>query len=130
MCRFSIRPHHLLCLQFFEGKGYSEEFVKHMAEVYDKLLQENPVIQIVKGVDDICKNCPNNKNGKCSKEDSVLGNDKRTYELIKDELKEEQTWKDLTRLVYRNIIDKNKLKQVCEVCRWSDICESQLHKKV
>lgn len=48
--------------------------------------------------------------------------------MIKSSLKEEQTWKDLTQLVYRNIIDKNKLKQVCDVCRWSDICESQLHK--
>ena len=123
MCRFSIRPHHLLCLQFFEGKGYSGEFVKHMAEIQEQLLQKNPVINI-----DICKNCPNNEHGQCSKEASVSGNDKRTYEMIKSSLKEEQTWKDLTQLVYRNIIDKNKLKQVCDVCRWSDICESQLHK--
>ena len=128
MCRFSIRPHHLLRLQFFEGKGYSGEFVKHMAEIQEQLLQKNPVINIVSGVDDICKNCPNNEHGQCSKEASVSGNDKRTYEMIKSSLKEEQTWKDLTQLVYRNIIDKNKLKQVCDVCRWSDICESQLHK--
>lgn len=122
MCGFSIRPHHLLCLQFFEGKGYSDDFVKHMAEIHKKLLNENPIINIVAGVDDICKNCPNNENGQCNKEPSVLGNDNRTYDAMKDDLKNEQTWKELTEIVYKNIIDKNKLKVVCKTCRWSEIC--------
>ena len=30
---YRIRPHHGMCLYFFEGKGYSEGFTKHMAEV-------------------------------------------------------------------------------------------------
>ena len=29
---YRIRPHHGMCLYFFEGKGYSEGFTKHMAE--------------------------------------------------------------------------------------------------
>ena len=29
-----LRPHHLLCLQAFRGKGYSESFVKKMTEVH------------------------------------------------------------------------------------------------
>lgn len=122
MCRFSIRPHHLLCLQFFEGKGYSDDFVKHMTEIHEKLLNENPVINIVSGVDDICKNCPNNEGGKCIKEISVSGNDRRTYEAIKGDVERGQTWSELTEIVYKNIIHKGRLKQVCETCRWSDIC--------
>ncbi len=59
MCRYSIRPHHLLCLQFFEGKGYSDDFVRQMAEIHRTLNKENPQINIVEGVDDICKKCPN-----------------------------------------------------------------------
>lgn len=122
MCRFSIRPHHLLCLQFFEGKGYSDDFVKHMTGIHEKLLKENPKINLVEGVDDICKNCPNNKGGKCSKEDSVSGNDMRTYEAIKNEIEQGLTWSEWTDVVYKNIINKDRLKQVCETCRWSDIC--------
>lgn len=122
MCQFSIRPHHLLCLQFFEGKGYSDDFVKHMTGIHEKLLKENPKINLVEGVDDICKNCPNNEGKRCSKEGSVLGNDKRTYEVIKDEIKKGQTWSELTNVVYEHIINQGKLKQVCGTCRWSDIC--------
>ena len=121
MCEFSIRPHHLLCLQFFEGKGYSDDFVKNMTDIHEKLLRENPKINIVEGVDDICKNCPNNDGGKCAK-DSVLGNDRRTYEAIKDDVEQGHTWSELTEIVYKNIIHKGMLKQVCETCRWSDIC--------
>lgn len=35
---YRIRPHHGMCLYFFEGKGYSEGFTKHMAEVKEWLL--------------------------------------------------------------------------------------------
>lgn len=122
MCEFSIRPHHLLCLQFFEGKGYSDDFVEHMTKIHKMLLNENPKISLVKGVDDICKNCPNNVGGKCNKEESVSGNDKRTYEAIKDDVNGDETWEELTEIVYKNIINKGRLKQVCETCRWSDIC--------
>ena len=32
-----LRPHHLLCLQTFVGRGYSEEFVEHMTLVKKQL---------------------------------------------------------------------------------------------
>ena len=40
-----LRPHHLLCLQAFRGKGYSESFVKKMTEVHARL-RENPKLEI------------------------------------------------------------------------------------
>ena len=30
MSKYLIRPHHMLCMQFFEGKGYSDGFVASM----------------------------------------------------------------------------------------------------
>ena len=33
MSSFKIRPHHGLCTAFFEGKGYSGDFVRNMANV-------------------------------------------------------------------------------------------------
>lgn len=33
MSEFLIRPHHMLCLQFFEGKGYSSEFKEAMENI-------------------------------------------------------------------------------------------------
>ena len=35
-----IRPHHALCAQFFEGKGYSERFVGHMYQILADRLTE------------------------------------------------------------------------------------------
>lgn len=122
MCEFSIRPHHLLCLQFFEGKGYSNDFVRHMTGIHEKLLNENPKINLVEGVDDICKGCPHNIEGQCDKELSVSGNDRRTHEVIKEEVEQGQTWSELTNVVYKNIIHEGRLEQVCGTCRWSDIC--------
>jgi hypothetical protein len=28
-----LRPHHGLCFQFYEGKGYSPDFIDHMEKV-------------------------------------------------------------------------------------------------
>ena len=57
--RYEIRPHHGLCSLFFEGKGYSGGFVRHMADVLAQLGQ-NPVIRLAEGADELCGCCPNN----------------------------------------------------------------------
>ena len=46
MCRYSIRPHHLLCLQFFEGKGYSNGFVENMTKIHNEMLSKNPYVEL------------------------------------------------------------------------------------
>ena len=52
--------HHGMCLYFFEGKGYSEGFTKHMAEVKEWLLGKNGLasLQLVGATDEICSACP------------------------------------------------------------------------
>ena len=44
---YKIRPHHGLCIAFFEGKGYSPEFVRHMEQTIANLKQAT--IQLVQG---------------------------------------------------------------------------------
>lgn len=34
---YTLRPHHGMCLAYFEGKGYSSSFCVHMGEVLEKL---------------------------------------------------------------------------------------------
>ena len=45
-----------MCLYFFEGKGYSEGFTKHMAEVKEWLLGKNgpASLELVGATDEIC----------------------------------------------------------------------------
>ena len=70
---YRIRPHHGMCLYFFEGKGYSEGFTKHMAEVMDWLLGKNgpASLQLVGATDEICSACPHNKAGSSESAEKV-----------------------------------------------------------
>ena len=58
--RLQLRPHHLLCIRGYQGKGYDASFVRCMNAVTDRL-RGNPEerIQLVSGCDDLCEACPN-----------------------------------------------------------------------
>ena len=60
-----LRGHHLLCIQGFQGYGYSEEFLENMKKIHKKIISNEENIQLVTGPDDICKSCPNLNNDKC-----------------------------------------------------------------
>ncbi|MCD8014410.1 MAG: DUF1284 domain-containing protein [Lachnospiraceae bacterium] len=64
-----LRPHHGMCLAYFEGKGYSEGFTVHMQKMLALFLKEGengkgPRIRLVTHPDEICTACPN-----CKQED-------------------------------------------------------------
>ena len=63
-----IRAHHLLCMQGFQGYGYSKDFERHMGMIIT-FLNSNPstAIQIITSVDEICSKCPYCVEGKCAK---------------------------------------------------------------
>ena len=51
-----LRGHHLICLQFYRGQGYSDEFVANLDRV-QKAAIDDPAL-IVSGPDDVCAACP------------------------------------------------------------------------
>lgn len=55
-----LRPHHLLCLRLFEGRGYDERFTARMREVHT-LMTASPETRFVlaAGADCLCAACPN-----------------------------------------------------------------------
>ena len=67
---YKIRPHHGMCLAYFEGKGYSQGFVRHMGEVLS-LLEEGALVEMTVAGDNICSACPNLKDGVCETADKV-----------------------------------------------------------
>jgi len=56
-----LRGHHLICLNFFRGEGYSEEFIKNIYATIEK-----DEIAVVEGPDDVCLKCPHLKDGRCA----------------------------------------------------------------
>ena len=77
-----LRPHHLLCLQTFVGRGYSEEFVKNMTLVKRQLTTNTRTpITLLSGADDLCAHCPSCVDGQCTSEKPALFD-----KLVRDKL--------------------------------------------
>ncbi len=124
-----IRAHHGMCLHFFEGKGYNDEFTGHMQKIYEKM-QENPEIELVVQGDEICKKCPNLENGICKTQELVLGYDKEVLKkcgLVKDM---KISWKDFSKLVEERIIFSGERQNICGNCQWSSICEKKVEESL
>lgn len=117
MCMFKLRPHHALCIHFFEGKGYSNEFTNHMSGVIGKL-KEDTEIQITCESDDICSKCPNLKQGTCVTQEKVNRYDKKVMELCGFYSGQKLNAMDFLEIAKREIINKDKLKEVCGDCAW------------
>lgn len=117
-----LRPHHGLCIYGFRGRGYSREFTAHMSEVVQKL-KDIPTTKIVvtKGCDDLCRCCPNNKDGQCtSKKPEHF--DEAVRERAGLTYGETLAWDELclkTRPLYLH-----KLDEICASCEWHEMCRA------
>ncbi len=118
---YSLRPHHGLCLRFFQGKGYSGAFVENMAGVKDGL-EENPLICLAGGADDICAACPNNTRGRCESEQKVSRYDREVLRRCGLSVGDIMPYQTLEERVYRDILLPGQREKVCGDCQWSALC--------
>ncbi|MCS7121886.1 MAG: DUF1284 domain-containing protein [Archaeoglobaceae archaeon] len=118
-----LRGHHLVCLNFFEGKGYDDRFVENLNRILKKL-ESGETIEIVDGIDDVCNACPYNK-GFCSyKENFEEKIREMDYEALKL-LKVEKTvkWPEIK---YKVKLIMKDWKKYCDDCDWKEICLNQI----
>ena len=118
----SLRPHHCMCIQFFEGKGYNKEFVNNLSELVRILEETDPVVQLTEGCDDICRCCPENIGGVCRTAEKVSGIDRRCTETAGLEQDGQYRWSVLRDTVREKIISSGNPAQVCLDCCWLEIC--------
>lgn len=121
--KYRIRAHHGMCLAFFRGKGYSEEFTIHMSRV-KQILEQNPMVEIVDAADEICRHCPNNHSGICEQEEKAAGYDRKVLELCGLSAAVQLPWKDFEKLVSDRILETDRRKAVCGDCQWDFLCHS------
>ncbi len=119
----AIRPHHGMCLAYFQGKGYSEGFTGHMQEMKERF-ESDPQVKLVVDTDEICSACPNNEKGSCTSARKVEGYDRAVLEYCG--LKEGQELSALTffRQVQEQILIKGRRSEICGNCVWDEICRS------
>ena len=122
MSVFEIRPHHGLCIHFFEGKGYSENFVRHMAELIEELNTFRPEIRLVLHVDYFCYACPRNLGSICESAGKVLQYDKNILNLCHLEENQILSWEDFQEKIFFHILNAGKLSLVCSGCQWENLC--------
>lgn len=121
MLHYKLRPHHGLCISFFEGKGYSEEFVTHMREVINSGRQ-GAAITIVNGADEICSKCPNLKGSGCITFEKVEWLDQQVVKACGLDIGKEYSFTQFLAQVQEELIDTDRWKTICRGCQWYSLC--------
>ena len=119
MGKIHLRAHHLICLQNFEGKGYSPEFVANLQCIVDNLKShpDDPLIQIVDAEDDLCRHCPFYKKGKCTESKFVEQLDQAYRSLFPKNL----SYNQLVKITHEKL-KISQFKAACKHCEWFQIC--------
>jgi uncharacterized protein len=118
-----IRGHHLICLQYFHGEGYSPEFARNLFSIIDRLARGEKGTVVV-GVDDVCAACPALAKGQCAQEpeseEAIRTLDALALELLELEPGQEFEWGVATLSVQRFIERWRVL--ACAGCEWEEEC--------
>lgn len=123
-----LRPHHLLCMLNFIGKGYSEAFIKNFDSLMQKMNKGDITIEIVAGPDDVCTPCLTEADCHCRddhkhNEDVATLPELRTVqglETIDFGFRFSPTTDVIERL--RHAFTAHKIRRGCRNCEWFDVC--------
>lgn len=117
-----IRPHHILCLNNFIGKGYSNNFTKNMSDIKNSLTTLNKDIYISSCCDDVCQNCPHRNGRYCTTNKKVEMLDKKTLEILGLKDNSSYSWDYLSFLFKQKVLQCNQLEYICSGCCWLELC--------
>ena len=119
-----LRPHHGMCLAYFEGKGYSDSFTVNMQQMLD-FFEKGTDVELTVAGDEICKACPNLKEGICVSAGLVETYDRKVLEACGVGEKEHMTFREFVDNVQRNVIESGKRVEICGNCQWNEICSNK-----
>ena len=120
-----LRGHHLICLHFFSGEGYDAAFIDNLRKVI--AAAEEGLVQVHKGADAICKNCPSLQFNSCmhnaQAEDDVLALDLLALRLLGLSYGQLVCWTDIGNVLPS--IFKAWYESSCNGCGWKWACEKK-----
>jgi len=121
-----LRGHHLICLHFFTGEGYTREFVDNLNKVLSKA-EVGEEIEVINSADDVCIKCPHLKEGICSYkegfEEEIRKMDLRACKLLEISYGTRIKWGDIKRRL-KNVL-KEWIKHYCKECQYRTVCEKK-----
>lgn len=119
----SLRGHHLICLRFFQGGGYSREFIDHLFKVIEGARSGGG--EVAFGSDDVCVACPYVDGKICARgentEEQVRRMDEEALALLGYAKGDSWTWDELGERIPS--IFPSWFADQCLGCEWRGSCE-------
>jgi len=121
----NFRGHHLVCLHFFRGDGYSREFVDNLRRLLQRADRDREVI-VAEGADDVCQACPHLAETFCAhKPDSereIMRLDDLALELLAIKPGQTVTWEEIRLKVLP--APAEWFYSFCDGCDWESLCKT------
>jgi hypothetical protein len=118
-----FRGHHLICLHFYNGEGYSAEYIEHLSGTL--AVAEKTGIRICVGADCICRKCPNLNEDGCdyyqNAEADILCMDAAALDLLGLAPDLSISWQSVREKVEKIFHVWHGL--YCKDCNWVSACE-------
>ena len=115
----NLRAHHGMCMYFFQGKGYSGDFVENMGAMKE-ILEENPLIRLLEGHDDVCAACPNKQTESCT--EKAFRYDREVLRRCGLSVGDTLPYRDFSENVIETILRPGLRAEICGDCQWSGLC--------
>ncbi|MCD7919700.1 MAG: DUF1284 domain-containing protein [Clostridiales bacterium] len=117
-----LRPHHGMCLAYYQGKGYSPAFTQAADALLLRLTEENPVVRLTVAADVMCAACPNRRGSECAGTGSASRYDRAVLERCG--LREGDVLPFLTfaAAVQSRILAPGGRAAICGGCQWNELC--------
>ena len=117
-----LRPHHGLCMAFFQGKGYSSGFISALAARLAELDGTDRPVVLTVGTDAVCAACPHNTCGICDAAEQVAAYDRAVLELCGLPEHTICSFSVFTELVQTRILAPGRRQEICADCQWNRLC--------
>lgn len=118
-----LRGHHLICLHFFNGKGYSREFIENLRLTLDRAMELG--VEVASGIDDVCRGCPYVKEARCRHDENsdaeISEMDDFALSLLKEEFGAKIKWHAIREQMPEILPYWHE--KYCNTCAWGEACE-------
>lgn len=121
-----IRAHHLLCMQGYQGYGYSRSFKEHFESIC-QLIRNQPDIEMLLVADNdiICEKCPNAVDNYCqsfSQSLKIERMDLKVLEKMGLVAGTKSTASELFTRVNQYLQTRSDIEGICDSCQWQQKC--------
>ena len=121
-----IRAHHILCMQGFQGYGYSRNFIDNMSNVIVEIESDPELsVEVIEGADAICVACLHNKEGSCLRteraDEKARKRDSQVLEKLGLKNGDRIRAKDIFQLTQTRLRCSD-IQQICGDCDWKLAC--------